>query len=181
MNAAVHKGQAGFTLVELIVATAIGTLVMGALVSIVLTVSISSNIATTRADASAQIRNFQLAAYDDLALSSAPTGSGCGTASNPCTSQPIVLQGMRVPNQVTGSPGNYSVTYTWSPDTKEVTRQAGTSSRTVTRDVTGFSWYVDTSGDHPVVVVILTVTESTYNASYSETQTFRFLPRVTAP
>jgi hypothetical protein len=80
---------------------------------------------------------------------------------------------------VDGAPASYTVTYTWDQSEHEVTRQAGAGSRTVARDVTGYSWYVDSDGAHPELVVTLTVTVQTYNASTSQTQTFRFLPRVT--
>ena len=181
MNASRRRRQAGYTLVELIVATAIGTIVLGALTSIVLTTAISTNVATSRVDASGQIRNFQLNAYDDMAFSNVPAPSGCGTQANPCTSQPMVLQGQRVPNQPSGAPAPYSVTYTWDPSQQTVSRQAGSAIRTVAENVTGYSWFIDSSGAQPAVVVSLTVTVRTYNAPYVDSQSFRFVPRATAP
>ena len=179
MNEARRRSQAGYTLVELLVATAIGTIVLGALTSIVVTTAISTNVATSRVDASSEIRNFQLAAYDDMTLSRPPVGSGCGTPDNVCTAQPMVLVGQRVPNADSGAPTGYSVTYTWDPASQVVTRQAGSASRSVTTGVTQYSWYVDSSTTHPAIVVMLTVTINTYNASYSDTQTLRFVPRIT--
>ena len=178
MNEARRRSQAGYTLIELIIATAIGTLVLGALASIVLTTAITTNVATTRVDASSQIRDFQMSAVDDVALGSVPTASGCGTPSSPCTNQPMTLQGLRVPNAAAGAPTAYTVSYTWDPVSHVVTRQAGAASRPVASNVTSYSWYVDSSGTHPEVVVTLTVTMSTYNASYTDTQTFRFAPRL---
>ena len=73
MSASRRRRQAGYTLVELIIAMAIGAMVLGALTSIVVTTALSTNLATSRVDASNQVRNFQLTAYDDLALSNLPT------------------------------------------------------------------------------------------------------------
>src|SRR5438552_18932943 len=115
MNASRRRRQAGYTLVELIVATAIGTIVLGALTSIVLTTAISTNVATSRVDASGQIRNFQLNAYDEMAFSNVPAPSRCRTQANPCTSQPIVLHGQRVADQPSGAAAAYSATYSWDP------------------------------------------------------------------
>jgi prepilin-type N-terminal cleavage/methylation domain-containing protein len=182
MTAKSRRSQAGFTLVELLVATAIGTLVMGALTSIILTTALSTNVATSRIDASNQVRSFQLTAYDDVALSAIPSPSGCGTEANPCTTQAIDLQGIRMPNVDTGVAAPYSVSYIWDPTTHTVSRQVGGGpDRTVATGVTSFAWYIDGGGAHPVIVVSLTVTIATYNASYSESQTLRFYPRVTAP
>ena len=175
------NSQAGYTLIEVLVATAIGAIVLGAVTSIVLTTAISTNVATTRVDTSAQVRSFQLTAYDDMALSSAPVPSGCGAAANPCTTQPLILQGSRVPNQVSGSPSAYAVTYTWDSVQNVVVRQvSGGPSRTVATNVTRYSWYVDSSAAHPSIVINLTVTMVTYNSSYSQSQSLRFYPRVGA-
>lgn len=176
-------GQAGFTLVEVIVATSIGAIVLGAVTSIVLTTVISTNVATSRIDATTQVRDFQLNAYDDFERSAMPAVSGCGTSASPCTSQPIVLIGSRMPNQVGVAPSPYTVTYTWDPTLMVVTRQVtGGTSRPVATGVTSYSWYLDSTApaDHPTVVVNITVTARTFNASYSESQSFRFYPRVGA-
>ena len=159
MSTSRRRRQAGYTLVELIVATAIGTLVLGALTSIVLTTALTTNVATSRIDASGQIRTFQLTAYDDMTLSNVPAPTGCGTQANPCTSQPMVLQGQRMPNVATPTPpAQYIVTYTWDPAQQIVTRQAGGAGRTVAQDVSVYSWYIDGNGAHPAVVVSMTVT-----------------------
>ena len=67
--AARRRRQAGYTLIELIIASAIGLMVMGALTSVFVTMALGANTATSRVEASSQIRNFQLTAYDDFALS----------------------------------------------------------------------------------------------------------------
>lgn len=176
-----RQGQAGYTLVEVLVATAIGAIVLGAVTSIVVTTVISTNVATSRVDATTQVRNFQLNAYDDFERSAVPAVSGCGTAVSPCTSQPIILIGSRIPNQVGGAPSPYTVTYAWDPTLMVVTRQvSGGTSRPVATGVTSYSWYLDSTAAHPTVVVNITVTMNTYNASYSESQAFRFYPRVGA-
>ena len=96
------RRQAGYTLIELMIATAIGLLVMSALTSVVVTTMIGTNAATGRVETSGQIRNFELFAYDDFALSHPPAPSGCGIAANPCTTQPMVLSGFRMTNQARG-------------------------------------------------------------------------------
>lgn len=175
-----RRSQAGYTLIELIIATTIGLVVMGALTSVVLTTMIGINTATSRVEASAQVRNFQLTAYDDFALSRPPAPTGCGTIASPCTTQDLVLQGSRMPNQAVGGVATpYMVRYTWDPSKKVVTRFAGASSRVAAGNVTEYSWYLDATGDHPSVVVSMTVTIAFYNTSYSESQTLRFYPRVT--
>jgi prepilin-type N-terminal cleavage/methylation domain-containing protein len=176
-----RRHQAGYTLIELIIASALGLLVMGALTSVVLTTALAGNTATSRVEASSQVRNFQLSAFDDIALARPPAPSGCGTADSPCTTQDMVLQGSRMPNQQAGTAAPYIVTYTWNPDMHQVMRSAEGTSRVAADSVTDYSWYIDSSGAHPSVVVRMTVTVGFYNTSYSESQTFRFYPRVTAP
>ncbi len=178
------RGQAGYTLVELIIATAMGAIVLGAVTSIVLTTAVATNVATSRVDASNQVRTFQVTAYDDIALSSVPSPAGCGAPSQPCTTQAMVLAGLRLSNATPGVPSSgvptaYSVTYTWNSTTGVVVRQvAGGPSRTVATNVTSYSWYVDRSGAYPAVVVNLTVTFNSYNSLHSQSQSLRFYPRV---
>jgi type II secretory pathway pseudopilin PulG len=172
-----RRRQAGYTLIEVVIATAIGLFVMGSLTSIVLTTVLAANTATSRVEASNQVRGLQLAAYDDFALSRPP--APCGTAASPCTT-PLVLRGKRMPNQATGAPADYSVTYLYDPAKQVVTRQIGSSSRNAANNVTAYSWYTDNSGIRPTVVISLTVTVGFYNTTYSQSQTMRFYPRVTA-
>lgn len=178
--AARRRSQAGYTLIELIVASAIGLMVMGALTSVVLTMALGANTATSRVEASAQIRNFQLTAYDDFAMSEPPAPVGCGTSANPCTTQDMILDGSRMPNQAGAVAAPYTVRYTWDQSRKVVTRFVGVTSRVASSGVTSYSWYVDSSGAHPVVVVSMTVVVSFYNTSYAESQTLLFYPRVTS-
>lgn len=177
-----RRAQAGYTLIEMLVATTIGALVMGALTSVIVTTAESTNVATSRVDAANQVRSFQLTAHDDMALSGVPQPTGCGTApSNPCTTQAIVLQGSRMSNQAAGTPSAYAVSYTWDPVAKVIVRQVvGGPRRTVSTDVSSFSWYVDSTDGHPAVVVTLTVTFNSYNNTFSESQSLRFYPRVTS-
>lgn len=182
MKSARLRSQGGYTLIELLIATALGAIVLGAITSILLTTMLAANVATSRVEAGTQLRTFQLTVFDDVAFSVVPTPSGCGVQVNPCTSQPMVLTGNRVPNQAAGAPVSYTVTYTWDSGLQTVTRQvAAGPSRTIATHVTGYSWYVDSSGAHPTVVVGLTVTENTYNATYSQSQSMRFDPQVAGP
>jgi prepilin-type N-terminal cleavage/methylation domain-containing protein len=176
-----RRAQAGFTLIEVMVATAIGLVVLSALTSIVLTTMIGANAATGRIEASAQIRSFQLFAYDDFALSRPPAPTGCGTQTSPCTTQAMLLSGYRMPNQASGAATPFSVAYSWSPAPQSVSRAIGSSRQIAADNVTAFSWYVDSTADHPVVVVAMTVTIAFYNTTYRESQTLLFYPRVTAP
>ena len=178
--AARRKRQAGFTLIEVIIATALGLLVLGALTSVVVTMMIADNTASGRIEASSQVRNFQFAAYDDFALARPPAPSGCGTPTARCTTQDLVLTGTRAPNPSDGMPVSYTVRYAWDPSRQVVTRYAGTASRVTASNVTAYSWYIDRAGFYLTVVVNITVTIPSYNATYSESQTLRFYPRVTA-
>jgi prepilin-type N-terminal cleavage/methylation domain-containing protein len=179
--AARRRRQSGFTLIELLIATTLGLLVLGALTSLVVTMMVADNTAAGRIEASSQVRDFQLAAYEDFVLARAPTSPGCGTAANQCTTQTLLLIGDQAPTS--GQPVPDTIRYEWYPSTQTVTRQAdntnGTSTRVVASNVTAYSWYVDRTAA-PTVVVSLTVTIPSYNATYSESQTFRFYPRITA-
>jgi hypothetical protein len=142
---------------------------------------LGANTATGRIEASSQIRNFQLMAYDDFALSRPPVPSGCGTATNPCTTQDMILAGDRMPNESAGSAVPFTVRYAWDPVQQVVTRYVGGGDQTAAANVTAYSWYVDSTEEHPVVVVRLTVTVDFFDTDYSESQTLLFYPRVTSP
>ncbi len=170
------RSQAGYTLVELIVASAIGLIVMTGLTSVVLTSWRASTIATSRIEASSQIRNFEFVAYDDFALSGLPDMSGCGTdLIPPCT---IGLSGWQVSNSIKPVPADYQVTYTW--DGTNVLRQVGVdNAKLVATNVTAFSAYIDGTAPYQTVVVTMTVTmNATTEQLYHETQALRFYPRI---
>jgi prepilin-type N-terminal cleavage/methylation domain-containing protein len=180
-----RRSQAGFTLIELLIASVLGLMVLSALTSVVLTTSVATNTAYGRIEASSQVRTFQLTAYDDFAMATVPAPSGCGTQTTPCTTQEMVLRGLRVPNLANGVAAPYVVRYSWDSTADVVTRYSITdgSSRVAANHVTAYSWYIDSSQprSRPSVVVSMTVTIPSYNASYSQSQTFRFSPEVTAP
>jgi prepilin-type N-terminal cleavage/methylation domain-containing protein len=163
-----HRGQAGFTLIELIIALAISLFVAIALTSVIFTSVQASNTAFGRIGAGAEIRAFEQRADDDFAASKLPTPGTCGDqASNPCTTTPIVLD--------TTSPSGSSaqVKYEWDGsailDRFDVTSGHSTE---LAGDVTAFSWYEDSTTQTVVVQMTVTV------LSYSETQIFRFHPQV---
>ena len=168
------KDQSGYTLVELIVASAIGLFVMTGLTSVVLTTWQAGTTATSRIEASSQIRNFQFAAYDDFALANLPTPSGCAaTAASPCTT-PIVLQGVQASNATNPATSPYQVTYTWDGSNLLMRQVNSNPAVEAASGVSAFSWYLDGSGSHRMVVVTISVTVQ----AYTETQALRFYPRV---
>ena len=177
--AARRKQQAGFTLIELIIATAIGVLVMGALTSVVLTTVLAANTANGRIQASSQVRSFQFTAYDDMAFAQPPAPVGCGAPGIPCTTQDMILQGCLKPINARDPGVVDTVRYAWDSAAQVVRRYSATSSHVVARNVTMYSWYLD-PGAHPSVVVNMTVTVAAYNTIYSESQTLRFYPRITS-
>jgi prepilin-type N-terminal cleavage/methylation domain-containing protein len=165
------KSQGGYTLVELIVASAVGLLVMTGLTSMVLTSSRAGAVATSRIEASAQVRNFEFDAYGDFALSGVPVISSCALGDPPpCT---VALSGLQASNSTTPVPVNYTVTYSW--DGSNVDRQIGSNPRVhAATGVTAFSAVLAGTPPYQTVVVTLTVTVQ----AYAETQTLRFYPRV---
>ena len=165
--------QGGFTLVELLIASAIGVVVMTGLTSVVLTTWRANTIATSRVDASSQIRNFEFSAYDDFAHSSV-SGFGSCTNQAPCSTQPIVLTGTQLNSSGQAIPG-YQITYAWD-GSSFLDRNVAPSGATAhaATDVSAFSWYLDTTATHSTVVVTISVTVQ----AYTETQILRFYPRV---
>ncbi|HKC20328.1 MAG TPA: prepilin-type N-terminal cleavage/methylation domain-containing protein [Candidatus Dormibacteraeota bacterium] len=164
------RSQGGYTLIEVVIASAIGAVLMTALTSVILTSWRATIVATSRIEASSEVRNFEYYAYDDFTRSSLPSAGSC-TQADPCTTQPLTLTGDRVSNSVP-VPTSFTVTYQWdgSQILDRTAGSSGTSERMAT-DVTSFQWYVDSDS---TVVVTMTVTIQ----SYSETETFRFYPRV---
>jgi prepilin-type N-terminal cleavage/methylation domain-containing protein len=167
------RSQSGFTLIELLVASTIGLIVMTGLTSLVLTTWRAGAIASSRVEASGQIRNFQFEAYDDFALSGVPTLSNCTTGSPPpCT---IALSGLLASNTNVPVPANYQVSYAW--DGVNLDRHVGGNSKHAATNVSAFSAYLAGTYPHQTVVVSMTVTIPTV-PPYSETQTLQFYPRV---
>ena len=165
------KGQNGYTLIEVIISVAIGAILMAGLSSVVLTSVRAGNVATSRVEASSQVRSFEFFAYDDFAHSGLSGLSGC-TQSTPCTTQPIVLTGTQVNSS--GQPvGTRTVTYTWD-GSNDLDRAAGGTPIHAATNVSSFSWYVTSGPGLSTVVVNLTVTVQ----AYSESQSFIFYPRV---
>jgi prepilin-type N-terminal cleavage/methylation domain-containing protein len=170
------RSQSGFTLVELLVASAIGVIVMTGLTSLLLTGWRAGTIATSRVAASGQIRSFQSEAYDDFALSALPGKTGCGSPPFTC---PIVLNGSQASNMATPSINpNYKVVYSWNQLNKWLERTVGNNPpRHAATNVSAFSWYIAGGSPNQTVVVTLTVTIAGV-PPYSETQTLQFYPRV---
>jgi len=169
----VRNGQAGFTLVELLVSLALSLFVVTALTSVVFTSVRASNVAIGRIEASGQIRNFQLRADDDFAGSAAPSPSGCGIQPEPaCQTAPIVLNGVQVSNSTSPIPSPVTITFLWD-GSANLDRIVGSNSTHMATSVTAFSWYVDSSTQTVVVQITVTV------LSYSESQTLVFHPRLT--
>ena len=171
------RSQGGYTLVELMIAVAIGGLLLTAITSVVLTGVRATDVAMSRIDASGQIRSFQFVAYDDFARSAAPTNTGCAPLT-PCSTAPLVLNGLQVSNGGQQVPAPAQVTYTYD-GVAFVDRSVGGVSTHAATNVSAFSWYVDSTGTF--VVVNMTVTISSYSISYSESQTFQFHPRTSNP
>jgi prepilin-type N-terminal cleavage/methylation domain-containing protein len=168
------RSQGGFTLLEVVIASAIGAILMTALTSVILTSVRAGTTATSRIEASGQIRSFEFFAYDDFAHSGVPTPVGCGTVGNQCSIQPLILSGPQVTSSL--MPVGTQVSYTWD-GTSFLDRQVGGDPSTAIHaatSVTGFSWYVDGLAPNQTVVVNVTVTVQTY----SESQILRFYPRV---
>ena len=167
------RGQGGYTLVEVVITCAIGAILMSALTSVILTSVRAGNIATSRIEASSQIRSFQFFADNDFALSIVPSPTGCGTVISQCTTQPIVLSGQKASNSMNPAVTPYSVTYRWD-GASLVNRTVGGTVKPVANHVTDFSWYLAGSGQFRTVVVSMTVTVQ----SYSQSQSLRYFPRV---
>ena len=168
--------QGGFTLIELMIATSIGLIVLTGLTSVVFTTYQANQVATSRVEASGQIRNFEETAYDDFALSNLPPTPGdCGTGAQPCTQDSIQLKGCAMTNSATPSLQRRTTVYAWNQGTQSIDRTVNAvPANSAASDVTAFSWYIDGGAPNQSVVVTMTVTIS----SYSQTQALRFHPRV---
>jgi prepilin-type N-terminal cleavage/methylation domain-containing protein len=168
-------GQGGYTLVEVVIASAIGAILMAGLTSVILTSVRAGNTASSRIEASSQIRSFQFFASDDFARSPLPSPSGCvGTPPTACT---IALGGVQASNSTRPVIAPYLVSYSWDVQSGFLDRKVGNNPAIhAASNVTAFSYFLDGSAPYQTVVVSLKVTVR----SYSEYQTLRFYPRVTA-
>jgi prepilin-type N-terminal cleavage/methylation domain-containing protein len=176
------RSQDGYTLIEVVVACAIGAVLMGALTSVILTSVRAGSTATSRIEASGQIRNFEMRAYDDFAGSMVPADAS--TCSPPPAACSIVLSGTPWSNSPTPTPGPYQasyVKYVWNGTVgSPLDRQVGGITEHIASSVSAFSWSLAGMGPNRTVVVNLTVIVQLYGTgqSYSESQTLRFYPRV---
>jgi prepilin-type N-terminal cleavage/methylation domain-containing protein len=180
---ACRNRQGGFTLVELIVATAIGLVVMAGLTSLMFTAYRADRQATSRVEAAGEIRSFQQSAIRDFALSALPgVPATCGTQIQPCTQDPIQLNGCSISSTdgTTFVWQSRTVTYSWSSATEVVSRGVGSEPTIPTAtNVSAFSWYVDgTPPDQSVVVTIAVTVDWAVNTPYTQSQILRFYPRV---
>ena len=164
---ALHRldGQAGFTLIELIITLALSALLMGVLVSVFLTTTRAIDSATGRVEASGQVRTFESFAYEDFTGSAVSDfGSGC-TSTTPCSTG-VTLTEVPIANPTQ----RYTVTYAWDQTNQVLNRTVGGVARHAASNVTGFEWYIDANQS---VVISLSITVN----SYTQSQTFRFYPR----
>jgi prepilin-type N-terminal cleavage/methylation domain-containing protein len=177
-----RNGQAGFTLVELIIATAIGLVVMTGLTSLVFTAYRADRQATSRVEAAGQIRTFEQSAFKDFSLSSLPQAPAtCGTPAAPCTQAPITLNGCSITSSdggVTYVWQSHTVIYTWNIGTQVVTRDLGSGvTFPAARNVSAFSWYIDPANQSVVVTMAVTV-DWAQGSPYTQSQALRFFPQV---
>jgi prepilin-type N-terminal cleavage/methylation domain-containing protein len=173
------RSQGGFTLVELLIASAISVIVLAGLSSLFYTSWQANTTATSRVEASSQVRSFELFAYDDFALSTVPpVPVGCvGSTASPCTTQPIILQGPQASNSTNPSVAAYTVSYTWDGSGLLERQVGGNPPVHAATNVSAFSWYIDGSSVHQTVVVTIAITVQ----AYTQVQTLRFYPRVNNP
>jgi prepilin-type N-terminal cleavage/methylation domain-containing protein len=180
---ALKNAQAGFTLIELIIATAIGLVVMTGLTSVLFTAYRADRQATSRVEVAGQIRTFQQSASRDFAMSSMPPAPPtCGTEATPCTQDPIQLTGCSITSNDGGATHawqSHLVTYTWNNTTQIVTRDVGSGvTFPAASDVSAFSWYVDgTSPNQSVVVTIAVTVNWAQGSPYTQSQVFKFSPQ----
>lgn len=169
------RSQDGYTLVEVIVSAAIGAILLAGLTSVIFSSVKAFNTASSRVEASGQIRNLEYFADDDVARSDVPVGSGCGFPGTPCTTQQLDLRGFQVTNSANPAPAPYEVVYTWdgSAFVDRLVSTTGASEHVAT-NVTAFDWYVE--GSYPAETVVIDITVTVRD--YSESQTLRLYPRV---
>jgi len=158
------QGQGGYSLIEVVVASAIGAMLMTGLTSVILTSVRATTTASNRIEASSQIRSFQYFAYDDFARSQVP--ADCPGPSLPGC---VFLHGP------TPSAGDYTVIYSWDGASILQRQVVGNGPpKRVASNVTVFSWYLVGTSPRQTCVITLTVKVGSYAAS----QTFLFYPQL---
>jgi prepilin-type N-terminal cleavage/methylation domain-containing protein len=160
--------QAGYTLVEVIIASAIGAVLMAGLTSVILTSVRAVDTASSRVQASSQIRSFVYFAYDDFDQSGVPAA---------CTPPPsgacLKLSGLHASNSQPPVISDRFVTYTWD-GSDFLDRQVDSGPpQHVASGVTAFSWSVTGGASRQSCLVQITVTVG----SYAESQTLQFFPQ----
>ena len=156
-------------MVEVVIASAIGAVVMAGLASVILTSVQATGTATSRVEASSELRTIEFFARDDFARSSVPTTCP-GVPATSC----LVLRGQQVTGSSAPQAQPYQVMYTWD-GSAFLDRQVGTEpARHIASDVTAFTWYVQGSGQKQTCVLQVTVTVG----GYSESQTLLFYPQL---
>lgn len=167
--------QDGFTLVEVIVSVAIAAILMAGLTSVIFTSVRAYNTASSRVEASSQIRNVAFYAGDDVARSGVPVGPGCGFTGSPCTTQTLHLTGLQVSNSQSPVASSYAVDYSWdgSNFVNRTVRSTGATQH-VAYGVSAFDWYVD--GSYPAITVVIDISVTV--GDYTQSQTMRLIPHV---
>jgi prepilin-type N-terminal cleavage/methylation domain-containing protein len=165
------QGQGGYSLIEVVIASAIGAMLMTGLTSVILTSVRATSTASSRIEASSQIRSFEFFAYDDFARSGAPVA---------CPAQPpavcLTLLGFKAGGSPTPTAQPYQVTYIWD-GSSFLDRQVGSGTpQHVASNVTGFSWYV--GGASPKQTCAITLTVTIGPSGYAESQTLLFYPQL---
>lgn len=162
------KSQSGYTLVEVIVASAIGAVLMAGLSSVILTSVRAVDSASSRVQASSQIRSFVYFAYDDFDQSGVPQA---------CTPPPsgscLELSGLHASNSPTPVISNRTVTYIWDGSDFLDRQVDNDPPQHVASGVTAFSWSVTGGASRQTCVIQITVTVG----SYAESQTLQFYPQ----
>lgn len=158
------RNQHGYTLIEVIVATAIAAVVMTGLWSVITTTARAIDTSVSRVEASSQIRTFQTFAGDDFAGSNVPVDCSAGSPG-------ACLQLSHSSSPVANT---FQVKYVWNGSALLDRQILGGSSRHIAGSVTAFSWYLEGTWPNQTCVVKLTITVG----SYSESQVLRFYPEI---
>ncbi|SRR5712691_588026 len=162
------RSQSGYTLIEVIIASAIGALLLAGLTSVILTSVRAIDTASSRVEASSQIRSFEYFAYDDFARSGVP--QACAA---PLTGSCFALTGLEASNSSSPAITLHTVTYVWDGSDFLDRQIDGGPLEHVASGVTWFSWTVSGGSSRQTCVIQMTVTVG----SYAETQTLQFYPQ----